>query len=228
MLLVSVVWRKHSRKGGCAVAAYWWRLAANLALTVTWFWLWTMLLSSWFQSAAVHIKKEFFSSSVAQWGTMCVLLLFLAYLFVTFDVWKSLLITGLIKRACFWGWRKSWGGSAQCMLTLGSFWYWDIFSGYFQHTYNFFCVYCLFRFSARVILFKLKCKLIGTADFYHIIPLSMTLTLTGGHKVSKKQNVLGVTFSHTLIQNEIWCGAEAIQVEHADITFEWELLPQGK
>ena len=92
-LPVSVVWRKRSGKGGCEVAAYWWRLAANLVLKVTSFWLWTMLLSSWFQSAAVRMK-EFFSSSVAQWGTTYALL-FLAHLFVTFDVWKSLSITGL-------------------------------------------------------------------------------------------------------------------------------------
>ena len=57
-------------------------------------------------------EEGVFSSSIAQWGTTFVLLLFLAYLFVTFDVWKSLLITGLIRRLCFWGGRKSRGGSA--------------------------------------------------------------------------------------------------------------------
>ena len=32
--------------------------------------------------------------------------------------------------------------------------------------------------------------LIGNIDFYHFIPLSLTLTLLGGHKVSAKQNLL--------------------------------------
>ena len=27
-------------------------------------------------------------------------------------------------------------------------------------------------------------------DLYHVIPLSLTLTLPGGHKVSAKQNIL--------------------------------------
>ena len=31
---------------------------------------------------------------------------------------------------------------------------------------------------------------IGTIDFYHFIPLSVALTLAGGHKVSAKQNLL--------------------------------------
>ena len=37
---------------------------------------------------------------------------------------------------------------------------------------------------------KNPARLIGTIDFYHFIPLSLTLTLPGGHKVSAKQNLL--------------------------------------
>ena len=40
-------------------------------------------------------------------------------------------------------------------------------------------------------------KLPGTIDFYHFIPLSLALTLPGGHKVSAKQNVLASFFLHT-------------------------------
>ena len=36
--------------------------------------------------------------------------------------------------------------------------------------------------------------LIGTMDFYHFIPLSLTLTLPGGHKVSTKQSLLASFF----------------------------------
>ena len=36
--------------------------------------------------------------------------------------------------------------------------------------------------------------LIGTMNFYNYIPLSLTLTLAGGHKVSAKQ-ILLATFS---------------------------------
>ena len=39
------------------------------------------------------------------------------------------------------------------------------------------------------ILF-IPAKLIGTIDFYIFIPLSLTLTLPGGHKISAKQNLL--------------------------------------
>ena len=42
--------------------------------------------------------------------------------------------------------------------------------------------------------------LIGTLDFYHLIPLSATLNLTGGHKVSTKPNPL-LSFSPTVVGN---------------------------
>ena len=45
--------------------------------------------------------------------------------------------------------------------------------------------------------FCLPAVLIGTINFYHFIPLSVTLTLAGGHKVSNKQNLL-VAISSTL------------------------------
>ena len=44
--------------------------------------------------------------------------------------------------------------------------------------------------------FFIPALLIGTIGFYHFIPLSLTLTLPGGHKVSTKQNLLA-SFSHT-------------------------------
>ena len=56
-------------------------------------------------------------------------------------------------------------------------------------------------------------------DFYHSIPLSVTLTLPQGHKVSAKQNH-GVHFLKHFPsdQDEIWCGDEAIQAEHQKTT----------
>ena len=41
--------------------------------------------------------------------------------------------------------------------------------------------------------------LIDTIDFCHPIPLSLTLTMAGGHKVIAKQSLL-VSFSHTLFK----------------------------
>ena len=38
--------------------------------------------------------------------------------------------------------------------------------------------------------------LIGTINFYHFIPLSLTLPFAGDHKVSTKQNLLASIFSH--------------------------------
>ena len=38
--------------------------------------------------------------------------------------------------------------------------------------------------------------IIGTIDFYHLIPLSLILTLSEGHKVSEKQNLLTSFSSH--------------------------------
>ena len=45
--------------------------------------------------------------------------------------------------------------------------------------------------------FVLPAMHIGTIDFCHFIPLSLTLTLAGGHKVGAKQNLLA-SFSCTL------------------------------
>ena len=47
-------------------------------------------------------------------------------------------------------------------------------------------------FQQNIFIFVM---LIGTIDFYHFMPLSVTLT--GGHKVSAKQNILA-SFSSTL------------------------------
>ena len=53
--------------------------------------------------------------------------------------------------------------------------------------------------------------LVGTIDFYHYIPLSLTLTLPGGHKVNAKQNLWASFLPHfSCDQDEIWCGDEAI------------------
>ena len=68
--------------------------------------------------------------------------------------------------------------------------------------------------------------LIGTS--YHFVPLSLTLTLLGGHKVSAKQNLLAL-FSHKLFidQDETWYSDQAL-VEYPDTTFEWHLVKWGK
>ena len=56
--------------------------------------------------------------------------------------------------------------------------------------------------------FFIPAMLIGTTDFYHIILLSVTLTLAWGCKVSTKQNLLA-SFSRTLCNwsgwNLVWC-----------------------
>ena len=46
-------------------------------------------------------------------------------------------------------------------------------------------------------IFFIPAMLIGSTDFYHFIPLVVTLTLAGGLKVSAKQNLLA-SFSQTL------------------------------
>ena len=45
--------------------------------------------------------------------------------------------------------------------------------------------------------FFIPVMLLDTIDFYHFIPLSLTLTLPGGHKVSAKQNLLA-SFSQNI------------------------------
>ena len=52
--------------------------------------------------------------------------------------------------------------------------------------------------TVQPVLF-IPAMLIGSIDFYHFIPLSLTLTLGGGHKISTKQNLLA-SFSRTLFK----------------------------
>ena len=63
--------------------------------------------------------------------------------------------------------------------------------------------------------FFIPAMLKGTIDIYHFILLSVTMTLIGGQKVSRKQNLLASFSAHfSTDQDEIGCGIEAIQVEH--------------
>ena len=85
-----------------------------------------------------------------------------------------------------------------------------------------------------LIIFFVPAKLIGIIDFYYFIPISPTLFIPGGHKVSAKQNLLASSLiprpsptpplphpkfsSH---QTVTWCGDEAaIEAEHPETTFE--------
>ena len=58
--------------------------------------------------------------------------------------------------------------------------------------------------------------LLSIMDFYHFIPLSLTLSLPGNHKVSAKQNLLAsVSLTHfSTDEDEIWDGVEAIKADH--------------
>ena len=47
--------------------------------------------------------------------------------------------------------------------------------------------------------FLIPAMLVGSVDFYHFIPLSVTMTSAGGHKVSTKQDLLA-SFCGTFFQ----------------------------
>ena len=54
---------------------------------------------------------------------------------------------------------------------------------------------------------------IGTVDIYHFIPVSLTLSLLGGHKVSAKQHLWSHFLAHfSTDQYEISYDVEAIQI----------------
>ena len=62
--------------------------------------------------------------------------------------------------------------------------------------------------------------LIGTIDFYHFIPLLLTLTLPGGNKVSTKQNLFWLQFLALFSsdQDEILCD-KTVQADYSETTF---------
>ena len=58
---------------------------------------------------------------------------------------------------------------------------------------------------------------IGIIDWYHFIPLSLTLTLPRGHKISAKQ-IYWFNFQayFSSDQNRLWCGDEVILAEQPE------------
>ena len=63
--------------------------------------------------------------------------------------------------------------------------------------------------------------LMGTIDFYNFIPVSLTLTLPGAHKVSANKTYWLHFLPHfSSDQDEIWCGDEAIQAERPQTALE--------
>ena len=72
--------------------------------------------------------------------------------------------------------------------------------------------------------------LIGTIDFHHLKPLSLTLTLPMSDKVSAKQNLLAwfscIRFRWSGLS--FWCDDEAVQVDRPETTFQLDLMKQGK
>ena len=62
--------------------------------------------------------------------------------------------------------------------------------------------------------------LIGTIDFYHFIPLSLTLTLVGVTRSAQSKTSWLNFLPHFLTdQEEIVYGVEAIQAGHPDAMF---------
>ena len=58
----------------------------------------------------------------------------------------------------------------------------------------------------------------GVIDVYDLKPFSVALALTEGHKVSRKQNLLGSFFKHM----------SAVVAEHFDAAVEYGLCKQEK
>ena len=70
-------------------------------------------------------------------------------------------------------------------------------------------------------IFFILAMLIVTIDIDHFIPLSVTMTLVGGHKVSTKQCLFLHFLAHFSTEwDEIWYGDESVQAEHPETTFE--------
>ena len=58
---------------------------------------------------------------------------------------------------------------------------------------NFYVGHCTQTFQPNCFI---SAMLLGIVHFYHFLPLSLTLTLPGGHKVSTKQNLLASFLTH--------------------------------
>ena len=63
----------------------------------------------------------------------------------------------------------------------------------------------------------------GSFDFDHFLPFSVTLTLAGGHKVSRKQNLLTHFLAHFSPDQNRNCSDEVVEAEHPVKTSEQDL-----
>ena len=122
---------------------------------------------------------------------------------------QSLLDFTLVKEMCKW-WlverlhvQIARNMKMTCRLKTLNSW-WNI--GPRQHTSYVsgfgFCSLCPFHVPISYRLHSYLLQFFGTIDFCHFIPLSLTLTLPGPHKVSIKQNVVA-SFSLSLFN---WSG----------------------
>ena len=77
--------------------------------------------------------------------------------------------------------------------------------------------------------FFMPVKIMGTIDFLHFIPLSLTLTLPGVTR-SAQSNIFWLYFlaCFSTDQNKIKYSAEAIEVERPDTSFGCHLMKQRK
>ena len=82
-----------------------------------------------------------------------------------------------------------------------------------------FCLTLCAHFSTSSVI---PAVFIGTIDFFHLIPLSMSLALAEGHRISAEQKPSKALHSHTLVNlsDSIPCVVEAVQVLHPDTTFK--------
>ena len=67
----------------------------------------------------------------------------------------------------------------------------------------------------------LPAMLIGTIEFCHVVPQSLTLILAGGTRSAQRKPCFGFIFSDSFSSNqdEVSCADEANQGEHPDTTF---------
>ena len=69
-------------------------------------------------------------------------------------------------------------------------------------------------------LFFVPATLVSTIDFGHIVPLSVTLTLSGSTRAAEsKMSWLHFLAHFSTEWDEISCGVEAVQVERPDNAF---------
>ena len=131
-------------------------------------------------TCACRLLIVWFLSGHRVWTFLSVIFLHIFLFWYTYVFLIHMSVIWLCVMSCVW-----WAGQLACHFAWQKLKCWTLYTKTVQPT------------------FFIPAMLVGSIDLYYFVPPSLTLTMSGGHKVSAKENLL-VSFSCTLFIGSGW------------------------